>query len=634
MKHIKLFEDYFEDEEWNRLAPLFLKTQNEVEDLFWEELNKTNSINVSFIKDILETGLIDIKHFTKRLGFSPLSSIEIYRQDLVELLELFDEYGVDTESDISLDSENTPIHFASAWDSIKITKYLINRGANLNRQNLRRETPLIIACRDDNYDIAELLVNNKSVNLDIQNIYNQTALTYAVTLENTELIKLLITNGANTDFDMPREYINIIKYCFLEFMKKSNIDVNFMKFLLEVRELSFTPIEISLIEDDELREYMFSKEGMSKYKLIGKLINIEDKKEISKYFTYVKYDGKYKIFHWNGESIKERNDVEDNYIYVNLTTQETMFSSETMFLAVSFDYNYIIYNEFNDMVQMINFDVEKTFDDSRENLIKMIANDTLDSYDDGNYAMIEEIYFNKIKKDNFVQQMLSKDLIYDEAKDSYDISIKEYSHLSVLFSDDEERVKSALNHDLYYDSYYSPDFSTIFSELTKEMEEVLEKVIAQEDTEYDDYSSLEKYINQSDDEIANNIKDCIERAYSLAYESSYEGTLHNACMKEAYEFLTSKDTYKDIYQDNKIKGIRENLIIISLFNYGQTFLDRISGLDLYEDYPSIDWERVEYGIDIDESTFEDCFFETLSEDDVLEYHSEIYNEYKAKKKAK
>lgn len=633
MKYIKLFENYFEDEEWNRLSPLFLKTQNEVEDLFWFELNK-DPIDVSFIRDLFETELINVQHFTDRMGFSPLSSRQIYHQDLVELVELFDANGVDIVNATNYDKDiPSPMHLACGWNSKKIVKYLLNK-VNLNILSQERQTPLIIACESDNDEIAELLINNKSVDLDIEDRYGRTALVHAIKNENKELIILLIVNGADTEIDMPREYINVIKYCFIEFMKKQTIDIDFMKFLLSVRELSFTPVEISFIQDDELREYMFSKEGMSKYKLRGKLINIEDKKEISKYFTYVKYDGKYKIFHWNGESIKERNDVEDNYIYVNLTTQETMFSSERMFLALSFDYNYIIYNESNDMVQMINFDVEKTFDDSRENLIKMIANDTLDSYDDGNYAMIEEIYFNKIKKDDFIQQMLSKDITYDEAMDSYDLTIKDYSDLSVLFSDDEQTVKRAIDFDLFYDSYYSPDFSTIFSELTKEMEEVLEKVIAQEDTEYDDYSSLEKYINQSDDEIANNIKDCIERAYSSAYESSYEGTLHNACMKEAYEFLTSKDTYKDIYQDNKIKGIRENLIIISLFNYGQTFLDRISGLDLYEDYPSIDWERVEYGIDIDESTFEDCFFETLSEDDVLEYHSEIYNEYKAKKKAK
>ena len=632
MKYIKLFENYFEDEEFIRLAPLFLKSQKELSDLFWSELERS-TIDIQIIRDLLETQLINLLELKDYKENSPILSPEIYRQDLLELFELFVEYGENIEA-ISPYDGSSPIHLAAGWNSIKITKYLINKGVNLNKQNSRRDTPLIIACLSDLYDIAELLINNKSVNLDIHNKYNQNALSQAIEQENTELIKLLIDNGANTDFDMPREYINIIKYCFLEFMKKSNVDVNFMKYLLEVRELSFTPIEISLIEDDELREYMFSKEGMSKYKLIGKLINVEDKEEISKYFTYVKYDGKHKIFHWNGESIKERNDVEDNYIYVNLTTQETMFSSERMFLPLSFDYNYIIYNESNDMVQMVNFDVEKTFDDSRENLIKLIANDTLDSYDDGNYAMIEEIHFNKIKKDKFIQKMLSKDITYDETTDSYDLSIKEYSDLSVLFSDDERTVKSAIEYELIYDSYYSPNFSTTFSELTKEMEEVLEKVIAQEDTEYDDYSSLEEYIDESNDEIANKIKDCIERAYSLAYESSYGDTLHNACMEEAYEFLTSKDTYKDIYQDNKIKGIRENLIIISLFSYGQTFLDRISGLDLYEDYPSIDWEEVEYGVDINKSTFEDCFFETLSEDNVLEYYSEIYKEYKAKKKAK
>ena len=97
MKYIKLFENYFEDEEFIRLAPLFLKSQKELSDLFWSELERS-TIDIQIIRDLLETQLIDLLELKDYKENSPILSPEIYRQDLLELFELFVEYGENIEA--------------------------------------------------------------------------------------------------------------------------------------------------------------------------------------------------------------------------------------------------------------------------------------------------------------------------------------------------------------------------------------------------------------------------------------------------------------------------------------------------------------------------------------------------------
>ena len=118
MKHIKLFENYFEDEEWNRLLPYFTMSQSERDKLFFDEVNKAEP-NLQVIEDLLDTQLVD--------------------------------------PNLRDEDQKTPLHWAALRDSIAVAKLLLDRGADYEARDNWQQTPLHLAARNDNQAVAELL---------------------------------------------------------------------------------------------------------------------------------------------------------------------------------------------------------------------------------------------------------------------------------------------------------------------------------------------------------------------------------------------------------------------------------------------------------------------------------------------
>lgn len=81
-------------------------------------------------------------------------------------------------------------------------KKAIKEGADVNSQGPgfaddESLTPLMLAVKKENYEIAELLLNERKINVDAEDAKGETALIKAVKTGNFEVAALLLTRGAN-----------------------------------------------------------------------------------------------------------------------------------------------------------------------------------------------------------------------------------------------------------------------------------------------------------------------------------------------------------------------------------------------------------------------------------------------------
>ncbi len=87
--------------------------------------------------------------------------------------------------------EWTPLHFAVANGSLKMVKFLLSKGANVNAKASMGETPLHIA---NCLEIAKLLIL-KGADINSQDDSGVTALGWAVVEGNEELVDFVISVG-------------------------------------------------------------------------------------------------------------------------------------------------------------------------------------------------------------------------------------------------------------------------------------------------------------------------------------------------------------------------------------------------------------------------------------------------------
>ncbi len=67
----------------------------------------------------------------------------------------------DMEYDYETKQENgwTALHWAASTGNKEALKYLINKGANINKPDIESNTPLFLACEYKRYNIVEILIN-------------------------------------------------------------------------------------------------------------------------------------------------------------------------------------------------------------------------------------------------------------------------------------------------------------------------------------------------------------------------------------------------------------------------------------------------------------------------------------------
>ncbi|MBP2653567.1 MAG: ankyrin repeat and box protein [Firmicutes bacterium] len=76
-------------------------------------------------------------------------------------------------------------------NNIKLTKYLIKKGANINKIDNEGDTPLIVACKNGNFEIAQTLLDH-GANPNISNNEMRKPLYFAFKSQNQNLINILL----------------------------------------------------------------------------------------------------------------------------------------------------------------------------------------------------------------------------------------------------------------------------------------------------------------------------------------------------------------------------------------------------------------------------------------------------------
>ena len=156
MKHIKLFENYFEDEEIIRLAPYFTMSQSERDKLFFDEVKKDEP-NLQVIEDLLDTQLVD--------------------------------------SNVRDGDQLTPLHFAAGNNSLAVAELLLDRGADKEARDVNQWTPLHCDAENDKLAVAELLLD-RGADYEARDEYQRTPLYYAIDNDYEEIADLLRSRGA------------------------------------------------------------------------------------------------------------------------------------------------------------------------------------------------------------------------------------------------------------------------------------------------------------------------------------------------------------------------------------------------------------------------------------------------------
>ena len=97
-------------------------------------------------------------------------------------------------------TDGTPLYNAVLKENIKVVKYLIEKGADVNTDSngIDGETAAFAAVKLNNFEILKILVE-AGANLDTQTEQGYLAYDEAVELNNQEMIDYLIENGARTE---------------------------------------------------------------------------------------------------------------------------------------------------------------------------------------------------------------------------------------------------------------------------------------------------------------------------------------------------------------------------------------------------------------------------------------------------
>lgn len=125
---------------------------------------------------------------------APIALFEATKNGNAEAFDVLTSAGVDI--DISDSDGNTPLHYAASANSLPIVSFLVNNAADVNKKNIRNETPLHLT-RDPG--IASRLLNAEAA-IEVDDINGRTPLWNAsVVYENIKLVEVLLNAGANAD---------------------------------------------------------------------------------------------------------------------------------------------------------------------------------------------------------------------------------------------------------------------------------------------------------------------------------------------------------------------------------------------------------------------------------------------------
>ena len=157
--------------------------------ILWAAENNDPLAQKILLNFLLHDVGIDI-NIKNREGFTPL--ILAAKKNTEATCKVLLEYGADVNAHNNLD--DTALTWAATHKS-NIYTLLIDRGANVNARNSEGYTPLILAAKQNNYDMCKDLLSY-GADVNAKNNLHDTALTWAVTYDS-EIYTLLIDHGAD-----------------------------------------------------------------------------------------------------------------------------------------------------------------------------------------------------------------------------------------------------------------------------------------------------------------------------------------------------------------------------------------------------------------------------------------------------
>jgi len=91
---------------------------------------------------------------------------------------------------------NTPLHSATLHGRVQVVKYLLEKGAKVNVQNLAGMTPLHFAAREGFLEVATILLSHNA-DVNIRNSQGWTALKWALEMDHADIADLLRKQGGD-----------------------------------------------------------------------------------------------------------------------------------------------------------------------------------------------------------------------------------------------------------------------------------------------------------------------------------------------------------------------------------------------------------------------------------------------------
>jgi len=151
------------------------------------------NLNIEIVKLLIEKGAnVNIERKDYMMPSHPLSMAG-YMHDSIELLELLINNGADV---YKKDSENRSVlHWTCYSNNIKVVKYLLDYGMDVNDCTNKQNSPLHFA-EYASKELIEILIKN-GANVNKQDSYGRTPLHCFKYTGNKEGIKLLLENGAD-----------------------------------------------------------------------------------------------------------------------------------------------------------------------------------------------------------------------------------------------------------------------------------------------------------------------------------------------------------------------------------------------------------------------------------------------------
>lgn len=145
--------------------------------------------NLKIIQILLNAGA-DINY--KSGLMTPL--MKVAEMGTVEILDLFDKKKL--KINLAL-SGSTALYVACSKNRSEIVERLLQMGADINISNPFHGSPLMIAIKNQHYDVAYRLLSEKSINVERVDEDKNTALMLAAKSNDERLVDLLLKAGAN-----------------------------------------------------------------------------------------------------------------------------------------------------------------------------------------------------------------------------------------------------------------------------------------------------------------------------------------------------------------------------------------------------------------------------------------------------